>query len=272
MAARSVLADDRRPQDADCGRPAGSAGPVYQRARRPLQLDRRAAADLKAYVEKAASCLSKRATATAATAPRSIADFRALMPRVVPEQRAAQAAAGSCRLVRPRKGRSASSCRRIRSSGCGASMPAAGRASSIARGACRATGSWPIRIARAPCRTELKNQIEAGDAHRRQRAGLCDQSRAEGKARPAAVACQQSGRQSPRGALVVPKLSHGGGSDDAPAALNNLLLVMEQQLQMRVDYQKPRRSPRSTSKLLDYPLIFTHGRRAFRFTPPSGRP
>ena len=72
------------------------------------------------------------------------------------------------------------------------------------------------------------------------------------------------GGLSPRGALVVPKLSHGGGSDDAPAALNNLLLVMERQLQMRVDFQKRLIAPLD-EKLYDYPLIFIHGRRAFRF-------
>jgi Domain of unknown function (DUF4159) len=73
-------------------------------------------------------------------------------------------------------------------------------------------------------------------------------------------------RRSPRGALVVPKLSHGGGADDAPAALNNLLTVMERQLQMRVDYDKRLVAP-TDPKLYDYPIVFMHGRRSFRFSP-----
>ncbi|MDX1946795.1 MAG: DUF4159 domain-containing protein [Pirellulaceae bacterium] len=79
------------------------------------------------------------------------------------------------------------------------------------------------------------------------------------------VVVSTAGLKSPRGALVVPKLSHGGGSDDAPAALNNLLLVMERQLQMQVDLRKQLIAPLD-ERLYDFPLIFTHGRRAFRFS------
>jgi hypothetical protein len=82
--------------------------------------------------------------------------------------------------------------------------------------------------------------------------------------RPAFVLSNAGGR-SPRGALVVPKLSHSGGADDAPAAINNLLLVMERQLQMRVDLEKRLIAP-SDPKLLDYPIVFMHGRRSFRFS------
>jgi hypothetical protein len=64
---------------------------------------------------------------------------------------------------------------------------------------------------------------------------------------------------------VVPKLSHGGGADDAPAALNNLLMVMERQLQMRVDYEKRLVAP-TDPKLFEHPILFMHGRRAFRFS------
>lgn len=82
--------------------------------------------------------------------------------------------------------------------------------------------------------------------------------------RPQVVASNLGGR-SPRGSLVVPKLGHGGGADDAPAALNNLLLVMEKQLQMRVDLQKRVLAP-SDERLLEYPIAFMHGRRSFRFS------
>jgi hypothetical protein len=82
--------------------------------------------------------------------------------------------------------------------------------------------------------------------------------------RPQIVVTNPGGR-SPRGALVVPKLSHSGGPDEAPAALNNLLMVMEKQLQMRVDYEK-RLIAASDPKLLEYPIVFMHGRRAFHFS------
>src|SRR3954454_1889461 len=82
--------------------------------------------------------------------------------------------------------------------------------------------------------------------------------------RPQIVVSKPGGR-SPRGALVVPKLSHGGGADDAPAALNNLLMVMERQLQMRVDYEKRLVAP-TDPKLFEHPIVFMHGRRAFRFS------
>jgi hypothetical protein len=80
------------------------------------------------------------------------------------------------------------------------------------------------------------------------------------------IAVSNPGGKSPRGALVVAKLSHGGGSDDAPSALNNLLAVMEQQLQMRVDYEKRLVAP-TDEKLFTFPLIFMHGRRSFGFSP-----
>jgi hypothetical protein len=79
------------------------------------------------------------------------------------------------------------------------------------------------------------------------------------------IAVTNPGGKSPRGALVVPKLSHGGGSDDAPSALNNLLAVNVRQLEMRVDYEKRLIGP-ADEKLLDYPIVFMHGRRSFRFT------
>jgi hypothetical protein len=82
--------------------------------------------------------------------------------------------------------------------------------------------------------------------------------------RPQIVVTNPGGR-SPRGALVVPKLSHSGGPDDAPAALTNLLTVMEKQLQMRVDYDK-RLIAASDPKLYEYPILFMHGRRTFRFS------
>jgi hypothetical protein len=80
------------------------------------------------------------------------------------------------------------------------------------------------------------------------------------------IVTARPGAQTPRGALVVPKLGHNGGADDAPAALNNLLTVIEkQQLVQRVDYEK-RVIPPTDPRLFDYPIVFMHGRRAFRFS------
>ena len=79
------------------------------------------------------------------------------------------------------------------------------------------------------------------------------------------VAVSDLGGKAPRGSLTIPKLSHGGGSDDAPNALSNLLKVIEARLEMRTDHQRRLLAP-GDSKLLDYPIVFAHGRRAFRFS------
>lgn len=80
------------------------------------------------------------------------------------------------------------------------------------------------------------------------------------------IVIAKPGAQGPRGALVVPKLGHNGGSDDAPAALNNLLTVMDkQQLVRQVDYEK-RIIPPADPRLFEYPIVFMHGRRAFRWS------
>ncbi len=69
-----------------------------------------------------------------------------------------------------------------------------------------------------------------------------------------------------RGTLVVPKLNHGGGADDATNALSNLLTVFEKQLEMKVDStHRPPVSP-ADPKLLDHPVVFMHGRRAFTWS------
>lgn len=80
------------------------------------------------------------------------------------------------------------------------------------------------------------------------------------------IVVAKPGAQGPRGALVVPKLGHNGGADDAPAALHNLLTVMEkQQLVQKVDFEKRVIAPDSP-QLFEYPIVFMHGRRAFRWS------
>ncbi len=69
-----------------------------------------------------------------------------------------------------------------------------------------------------------------------------------------------------RGTLNIPKLQHAGGSDEAPNALPNLLSFVRQQAQMRVVVGN-RLLSATDETLLEYPLVFLHGRRQFRFSP-----
>jgi hypothetical protein len=69
-----------------------------------------------------------------------------------------------------------------------------------------------------------------------------------------------------RGTLYVPKLSHTGGADDAPNALANLLQVMRDQVEIRVNTERRLLAPTDLA-LQEYPIVYMHGRRAFRFSP-----
>ena len=82
--------------------------------------------------------------------------------------------------------------------------------------------------------------------------------------RPQLAFRDKSYEQPTRGTLVIPKLSHAGGSDDAPHALANLMTLMRVQFDMRVGTQ--RQLLTATDELYKYPVLFIHGRRAFRFT------
>ena len=66
--------------------------------------------------------------------------------------------------------------------------------------------------------------------------------------------------------IQVPKLDHGGGSDDAPNAWRNMLSRFEFDMQMPVDRAKILVAP-ELAALQKYPLIFMHGRKSFEFTP-----
>ena len=79
------------------------------------------------------------------------------------------------------------------------------------------------------------------------------------------VSFQDSDIDQPRrGTLFVPKLSHGGGSDDAPNSLSNLLGVMRLQLEMRVSTR--RQIVQANDELSSYPILFLHGRGDFRLS------
>ncbi len=68
-----------------------------------------------------------------------------------------------------------------------------------------------------------------------------------------------------RGALAIPKLNHGGGADEAVNALPNLLTLFGKQTQLPVNIDA-RLMPVGDEQLYDYPIVFMHGRRAFRLT------
>ena len=65
-------------------------------------------------------------------------------------------------------------------------------------------------------------------------------------------------------ALVLPKLLHGGGSDDAPNAWRRML-ERASSLGLRIDMTK-KMVPAKLADLADHPFIFMHGRASFRFT------
>ncbi|MEX2176330.1 MAG: DUF4159 domain-containing protein [Pirellulaceae bacterium] len=117
----------------------------------------------------------------------------------------------------------------------------------------------------APYAAELKNEIETVAKIGVNVVTYATNRELKAKLDRPQIAVSSPGGKTPRGALVVPKLSHGGGSDDAPSALNNLLTVMEQQLEMRVDYERRLIAP-TDERLFDFPILFMHGRRSFAFT------
>lgn len=68
------------------------------------------------------------------------------------------------------------------------------------------------------------------------------------------------------GVLTAPKLAHGGGADDAPAAWSNQLRVIEEQLEIRVETERQLITADDFETLSRYPLLFMHGRRDFSFS------
>jgi hypothetical protein len=61
-------------------------------------------------------------------------------------------------------------------------------------------------------------------------------------------------------------LLHSGGSDDAPNALPNMLTFFRSVGQLRVAVENRLVAP-TDAALFDYPIVFLHGRRTFRFSP-----
>ena len=64
--------------------------------------------------------------------------------------------------------------------------------------------------------------------------------------------------------LELPKLAHGGGSDDAPNAWRNVLRELSD-LGLRVETDKKLIAP-TLEQLAEYPFVFLHGRSGFKFS------
>lgn len=70
---------------------------------------------------------------------------------------------------------------------------------------------------------------------------------------------------SDRDTLIIPKLEHGAGADDAPRALPNLLLWLSRENPFQISNER-RMISITESELQKYPIVFMHGRGAFRFS------
>ncbi|MHB0957991.1 MAG: DUF4159 domain-containing protein [Pirellulaceae bacterium] len=82
--------------------------------------------------------------------------------------------------------------------------------------------------------------------------------------RPNVVATDTEVPKASRGVLIIPILQHGGGSDDAPNSLSNLMRYVRQEVELRALVEH-RVVPATSENLFEYPLLFTHGRRGFRW-------
>ena len=82
--------------------------------------------------------------------------------------------------------------------------------------------------------------------------------------RPNVATADSEVTEASRGVLVIPILQHGGGSDDAPNALSNLMRYVRQEVELRALVEH-RVVPATSDTLFEYPILFTHGRRSFRW-------
>jgi len=86
------------------------------------------------------------------------------------------------------------------------------------------------------------------------------------KLQPSVVVSDGAATRLTRSSMVMPKLSHTGGADDAPNAWSNILRLAAGQLDLSIQPEHRMIAPGDPG-LYDYPMIFMHGRRSFRFTP-----
>jgi hypothetical protein len=71
-----------------------------------------------------------------------------------------------------------------------------------------------------------------------------------------------------RGTLTIPNIQHAGGATDAANALPNLLRVVENEVDLRLNTEA-QLIPLTDAGLFDYPITFIHGRRDFRLSTPQ---
>ncbi len=83
--------------------------------------------------------------------------------------------------------------------------------------------------------------------------------------RPQIRAPGDAGDDPARGVLTIPKLMHGGGSDEAVNALPRMLSVLRSDVGLRVNAE-PLLLATDDPRLLDHAVAFVHGRRGFRWT------
>jgi hypothetical protein len=79
------------------------------------------------------------------------------------------------------------------------------------------------------------------------------------------VTAREPSAEPTRGTLVIPKLTHGGGSNDATNALPNLLQTIHDEVDLPISTEQELIAP-DDPRLLDHPISFIHGRRDFRFS------
>jgi hypothetical protein len=82
--------------------------------------------------------------------------------------------------------------------------------------------------------------------------------------RPNIASADNTVTEESRDVLVIPKLQHGGGSDDAPNSLGNLMRYVRQEVELRA-LAEHRVIPATAANLREYPILFAHGRRSFRW-------
>lgn len=70
---------------------------------------------------------------------------------------------------------------------------------------------------------------------------------------------------SDRGTLIIPKLEHGAGANDAPRAIPNLMLWLDRENPFQISNEQ-RMISVTDSELQKYPIVFMHGRGSFRFS------
>ena len=83
--------------------------------------------------------------------------------------------------------------------------------------------------------------------------------------RPNVVMEENPVGENSRGVLVIPVLRHGGGSEDAPNSLTNLLRYVRQEVELRAMVEQREVAATPPRICSSIQMLFTHGRRAFRW-------